>query len=244
MERYIRQLSIPEIGEAGQKKLAQASVLIVGAGGLGSPALYCLCCAGVGRIGIVDDDIVSESNLNRQFLHNTTNIGQQKTTSAVEKLHALNPDIVLETYDTRLTEENVHQLLKGYDIAMACVDNPEARQALNTACCDLGIPLINGGVNGMLGFAQVILPGKTPCIACLTKNRRRTIPRRTPASFAPVVSVISSLMAQCALLLLLGQPDPLDGQQLRFDGRTLEFHRVRVLRASDCPACSHIEHIE
>ena len=234
MERYSRQFYIPQIGAEGQQRLGKASVLVVGAGGLGSTLLFCLAGAGVGRIGIADFDTVSESNLNRQFLHTTEGIGTDKPDSAVARLKAFNPDITYETHYASVNEENVEGLVAEYDLIIAAVDNMPARVALNRACVKCGKPLINGGVNGMYGSLQIIEPGKTACLSCLLGEKQKQTPS---TSFAPVVSTISALMADAVLLLILGLPNPLPETLLFFDGEKLAFEKIHLLRDPKCPVC-------
>ena len=235
MERYERQILMPEIGAEGQKKLKSASVLVVGAGGLGSAALYCLAGAGVGRLGIVDCDTVSESNLNRQFLHTVEDLGREKTLSAVEKLRKFNPEPEYVLYQTELTDENAEELLRGWDIVLPAVDNLPARRVINEACLRLGIPMVNGGVSGMIGSLQVVIPGETACLECLYGGV--SAPEGPIASFAPVVSTISALMAQSALLYLLGQPLPFRESFLCFDGRSMTLEAVPLRKNPKCPVC-------
>lgn len=235
MVRYERQMIMPEVGAAGQKKLKNASVLVVGAGGLGSAALYCLAGAGVGRLGIVDCDTVSESNLNRQFLHTTADLGREKTLSAVEKLRSFNPEPEYVLHQTAVTRENAEELLRGWDLVLPAVDNLPARRVINEACVRLGIPLVNGGISGMIGSLQVVIPGETACLECLYGGV--SAPPGPIASFAPVVSAISSLMAQAALLYLLGQPLPFRDKLLCFDGRTMALDAVPLRKNPNCPIC-------
>ncbi len=234
MERYSRQFNIPQIGAEGQRKLEKASVLVVGAGGLGSAALFCLAGAGVGTVGIADFDTIAESNLNRQFLHTTEGIGSDKLASALTRLEAFNPSIKLNAHRIKVDENNAEGLIEPYDLVIAAVDNMEARAVLNRACVKLSKPLINGGVSGMYGSMQIIEPGKTACLSCLLGEK----PKQTPAtSFAPVVSTISSLMSQAALLLILGQPNPLTETLLFFDGEKMSFERITLRRDPKCPVC-------
>jgi len=235
VERYERQILMPEIGMEGQEKLKNASVLVIGAGGLGSAALFCLAGAGVGKIGIVDCDTVSESNLNRQFLHTVEDIGREKTLSAVEKLKKFNPEPEYVTFQTEVTAENAEALLRGWDIVLPAVDNLPARRVINEACLRLGIPMVNGGVSGMIGSLQVVIPGETACLECLYGGV--SAPKGPIASFAPVVSAVSSLMAQSALLWLLGQPLPFRESLLCFDGRSMKLEAVPLRKNPKCPVC-------
>ncbi len=238
MERYLRQFNIPQIGAEGQRKLTEASILVVGAGGLGSAALFCLAGAGVVTIGIADFDTIAESNLNRQFLHTTEGIGTDKLDSALERLKAFNPLINLNAHRIKVSEDNAESLIEPYDLVISAVDNMETRYVLNRACVKRRKPLINGGVSGMYGSLQLIEPGKTACLSCLLgENQKQT----TANSFAPVVSTISSLMAQAALLLVLGQTNPLKDELLFFDGEKMSFDKILLRRDPKCPVCGKLE---
>lgn len=234
MERYSRQINMPQIGPEGQKRLAEASALVVGAGGLGSALLFCLAGAGVGRIGVADFDTISKSNLNRQFLHTTDGIGEDKLDSALTRLKAFNPTLCYEPHHCRIDDNNAAALIADYDIVVAAVDNITAREELNQACVKLGKPFVNGGVNGMFGTLQIIEPGKTACLTCLYGENPKVPPA---SSFAPVVSTISSLMAQSALLLMLGLQNPLPNMLLYFDGERMTFERISISRSPSCPIC-------
>ena len=234
MERYIRQIDIPQIGLDGQARLAKASALVIGAGGLGSALLFCLAGAGVGHIGIADFDTIAESNLNRQFLHTTDGIGSDKLDSALTRLRAYNPSLRYELHRCKVDEDNVAALIAGYDIVLSAVDNMPTRMAANRTCVKLGKPLVNGGVNGMYGSVQIVETGKSACLACLYGEN----PKPSAAtSFAPVVSTISSLMAQGALVMLLGLPNPLPDTLLYFDGEHMTFERLSISRDPLCPVC-------
>ena len=234
MERYIRQIGMPQIGSEGQDRLAKASALVIGAGGLGSALLVCLAGAGVGRIGIADFDTVAESNLNRQFLHTTDGIGMDKLESALIRLQAFNSSLCYELHHCKVDDNNASELISSYDIVLAAVDNMPARMAVNQACIKLGKPLINGGVNGMFGSVQIVESGKSACLACLYGENPKP---SASTSFAPVVSTISSLMAQGALAMLLGLPNPLPDTLLYFDGEHMAFEKLSISRDPLCPIC-------
>ena len=234
-ERYLRQLNIQEIGAEGQSRLASSSILIVGAGGLGSALLYCLAGAGVGRIGISEFDTVSEHNLNRQFLYKTEDIGKDKLSAAISALKGFNPEVSYEALP-RITEENALSVTEGFDLVVAAVDNLEARLILNKACCEKGIILVNGSVEGMNGLVNTVYPGKSACLECIYGASRGYA--ATPTSFAPVVTAVSALMAQVSLLLLLGKEDPIKGELLHFDGTEMCFDRIPVIRNPECKVCS------
>lgn len=237
-ERYARQVVLPEIGEAGQQKLLRSSALVIGCGGLGSVLLYCLCGMGVGRIGFCDGDVVSRSNLNRQFLHTPRDIGRQKTRSAYEKLKAFAPELALEPLPFELTRENAEKTVSGYDVVLLAVDSIGARLTANEACARLRIPLVDGGVAGMNGTLFTVRPGKTACLACLYAGAES--PPEPPASFAPVVSMVSAMEAQACANVLLGLDNPSDGALVLFDSASLFIDRARIRRSELCPVCGKL----
>lgn len=236
-ERYLRQILMPEIGEAGQKKLASASVLALGAGGLGSALLFNLAGLGIGRLTVIDPDSVSLSDLNRQFLYTEGDIGKSKALAAKARLSAFNSQCKIEALETKLTADNAQALLCSCDIALLAVDNMEARLTANRICCKKGIPLINGGVEGFLGSLAIVEPGKTPCLECLYGEKPPAFSGEKHLAAAPAVSAVASLMAQSALLMLLGQGNPLGEHILYMDLNTFSFERIAVSRREDCAAC-------
>jgi molybdopterin-synthase adenylyltransferase len=234
-KRYERQMLLPEIGKAGQEKLLASSVLVVGCGGLGSTMLYCLCGMGVGRIGFCDGDVVSLSNLNRQFLHSVADIGRNKAESAFEKLSAFAPELQLEPCGEALTEENAAGIISRYDVVVLAVDSLSARLTVNRACMQAHKPLIDGGIHGLNGTLLTVRPGKTACLACLYGE---AAPPTTPIpSFAPVVSCISAWEAQSVANVLLCLPNPTDGRLLLLDSATLTTEFVSIGRNPACPVC-------
>ena len=236
-ERYSRQLGIAEIGPAGQEKLSRSSALVIGAwgGGLGSTMLFCLAGAGVGTIGFMDGDTVSLSNLNRQFLHFERDIGRKKVESALDKLKAFNGTLRYVSVHDVITKENVDAFIEGYDVILLAVDTSAPRFIVNDACCRQGKPLVNGGVDGMMGMLNLVIPGQSPCLRCIYTDRPAA--GRRPESFAPVVSAISALEAQLALLVLLEKPPlPFDKVML-FSGTDLTWHTEKVFRKPACAAC-------
>lgn len=234
--RFESQLPIPEIGEDGQQRLLDASVLVVGAGGLGSTALYCLAGAGVGRLGIADGDVVSLSNLNRQFLYTPADVGQKKALAAVRQLSAFYPCGTIEPYPISITCENAAALAASYDLVILAVDSLVSRLAVNEACCLLGKSLIDGGVDGYFGRALVVEPGKTACLQCIYGDSAVTR-QPHPLSFAPVVSLIASLEAQLALTLLMGRRNPVPNRILYYDGHDLSLQKISVRKNPDCTVC-------
>jgi molybdopterin/thiamine biosynthesis adenylyltransferase/rhodanese-related sulfurtransferase len=238
--RYSRHLLIPEVGEEGQLKLKHSRVLLMGAGGLGSPAAYYLAAAGVGRLGIIDSDVVDRSNLQRQILHNESRIGTPKVESARQTLHELNPDIHIETYNARLTSENALEIFGQYDMVLDGGDNFPTRYLVNDACVRLGIPCVHGSVYRFEGQVTVFYPHQGPCYRCL-------YPEPPPPEFAPscaeagvlgvLPGVVGLLQATEAIKVLLGIGNPLVGRLLHFDALTMKFRELKLRRNKDCPVC-------
>jgi molybdopterin/thiamine biosynthesis adenylyltransferase len=238
IERYSRQLLLPGWTELGQLALRDASVLVIGAGGLGSPVALYLAGAGVGRLGIVDDDDVELSNLHRQPLHFTPDVGVSKAESAAAKLRFLNPDLVIEPYRMRVDETNAAGLIEGQDLVIDCSDSFATRYAVNAACCAAGIDLVEGGAVGWTGLVMTVLPGRGPCYRCAFPVEPEDAPSCAEAGIAgPVVGVVGSLQALEALKLLTGSQLPLMDAFLSLDLTTLETTRVSVHRRPDCPDC-------
>jgi molybdopterin/thiamine biosynthesis adenylyltransferase len=238
MERYSRQLLLPEWTEMSQIALRDASVLVIGAGALGSPVALYLAGAGVGRVGVVDDDDVEISNLHRQPLHFTPDVGEPKAESAAAKLRFLNPDIVVEAYRMRVDDTNAAGLVEGQDLVVDCSDSFATRYAVNKACCDAGIDLVEGGAVGWAGLVMTIVPQRTACYRCAFPIDPEAAPSCAEAGIAgPVAGVIGSLQALEALKLLTGAQPPLVDAFLNVDLATLETTRVSVSRRPDCPDC-------
>ena len=238
VERYSRQLLLPEWTEMSQIALRDASVLVVGAGALGSPVAMYLAGAGVGRLGIVDDDDVEISNLHRQPLHFTPDVGEPKAESAAAKLRFLNPDIVVEAYRMRVDETNAPGLIEGQDLVIDCSDTFATRYAVNQACCDAGVDLIEGGAVGWAGLVMTIVPKRTACYRCAFPTAPTGAPTCSQAGITgPVAGVIGSLQALEALKFLTGAHAPLVDAFLNVDLATLETTRVSVRRAPDCLDC-------
>ena len=235
--RFERQMLLPQIGESGQARLSAASVLVVGCGGLGSTLLFDLCSVGVGRIGFCDGDVVSLSNLNRQFLHTPDDIGRSKAQSAYEKLHAFAPELALEPHGFALSPETAAKLIPRYDVVLLAVDSIESRLIANRACVSARVPLVDAGIHGMNGSLYTYRPGKTACLACYYGEAPTAQPGPIP-SFAPVVSAISSLEAQSAVNLLLEFVNPTDGRMLLYDGTTMTTEFVPIGKHPSCPICA------
>lgn len=239
-QRYARHLVIPELGEQGQEKLAAASVLVVGTGGLGSPASYYLAAAGVGRLGLVDTDVVELSNLQRQVLHATTDLGRRKVESAAEKLHALNPAVKLDLHDTRFCARTAEGLLDGYDVVVDGVDNFPSRFLLNDACVLMRKTLVEGAILRFIGLAMTIRGGETACYRCVFPEMPAPGTSPTPAEagvFGPVPGTIGSIQACEAIKVITGFGEPLYDRILQYDAAALSFQEVAVTREPGCPVC-------
>ena len=229
--RYQRHLSLPEVGEEGQLKLLDAKVLLLGAGGLGSPAALYLAAAGVGTIGIIDMDVVDESNLQRQILHNLDRVGERKVDSAKKTLTALNPDVDVVTYDTRLGADNIMEILDGYDVVVDGADNFPSRYLLNDASVKLGIPVVHGSIFRFEGQVTVFDPRNGP-------TYRDMLPEPPPAEFAPscaeagvlgvLPGIVGSIQALEAIKLILGLGEGLSGRLVAFDAMDMTFREYRL----------------
>lgn len=238
--RYSRQIVLPEVGGKGQKKLMNSSVLVIGAGGLGSPAALYLAAAGVGKIGIIDDDKVDLSNLQRQIIHVTKDIGKPKTKSAEEKLLKINPEVEVVTYDERLTADNVFDVFDGWDIVLDGSDNFPTKFLANDACVLRSIPLSHGGILRFIGMVTTILPGEGPCYRCLTPEAPPPgmIPSCQEAGVLGVLpGVIGSIQAIEVMKYLLGIGDLLVGRILLFDALEMRFEEFELKRSPNCPVC-------
>jgi len=233
LERYRRQIIIPGFGEEGQEKLKNARILLVGAGGLGSPGAIYLAAAGVGTIRIVDSDTVSLGNLNRQILHWSRDIGRNKIESAAEKLKEINPEIKVETTKVRLTDENVREIAAGYDLIVDAVDNLPTRYLLNRTSMALKLPLFHGAVYGFQGQAMTILPGQTPCLMCLYRGAS---PRGTVPVLGATPAVIASIQTTEVIKYLTGLGQLLTNRLLIYDGLNMRFQELKISRD---PACKH-----
>jgi molybdopterin/thiamine biosynthesis adenylyltransferase len=240
-ERYSRHLLLPEVGIEGQQKLLDAKVLLLGAGGLGSPAALYLAAAGVGTLGIVDDDAVDLSNLQRQVIHSSERVGVAKVDSAEETIKALNPDVEVKKYALRLGAENIMDVLPGYDIVVDGLDNFPTRYLLNDASVRLQIPVVSAAILGFEGQLSVFKPYDGPCYRCL-------FPVPPPAELAPscgangVLGVLPGTMgllqATEVIKLILGEGEPLIGRLLMYDALAATVSEVKVRRDPECPICS------
>lgn len=240
IRRYSRHIILKEVGGIGQKRLLASKVALVGAGGLGSPCAFYLAAAGVGTLGIIDADRVDESNLQRQILHKTTDIGRLKVESARETLQALNPDVQVIPHPVRLTSENILELIANYDIVVDGTDNFPTRYLINDACAFLKKPNVHGSIYRFEGQATVFHVGKGPCYRCL-------YPEPPPPGMVPscheagvlgvLPGIIGTIQAIETIKLLLGKGEPLIGRLLLFDALSMDFRQVNLKRDQSCPLC-------
>ncbi len=238
--RYSRQLVIPEWSGAAQERLRSASAMVIGAGALGCPAATYLAAAGVGRIGVVDDDEIELSNLHRQPLHLTPDIGARKADNAAVKLGFLNPEVVVEPFPARLEEANAEALLVGADVVVDCSDSFATRYLVNDTCCALGVPLVEAGVLGLSGLVMSIRPGESACYRCAFPNEPEpaSVPScREAGALGALGGIVGSLQALEAIKLLTGVGEPLLDAILQLDGATSVPMVIATLRREDCPAC-------
>jgi adenylyltransferase/sulfurtransferase len=240
IKRYSRHLIMPEVGMDGQRRIKAGSVLCIGAGGLGSPAAMYLAAAGVGRIGIVDFDVVDYSNLQRQLLHTTNDVGRTKLESAKDKINALNPHVQVETFEEALSSDNAMRLFKGYDVILDGTDNFPTRYLVNDACVLMGIPNAYGSIFRFEGQASVFATKDGPCYRCL-------YPEPPPPGLVPscaeggvlgvLPGVIGVIQATETIKLMTGIGNPLIGRFLIYDALNMKFRELRLRKDPDCPVC-------
>ena len=235
LERYDRQIRIAEIGKAGQEKLKKARVFIAGAGGLGSPIAIYLAAAGVGAIRIVDRDRVDASNLNRQVLHWSDDIGRAKADSARAKLALLNPAIRMEAICDTITPENVAQLVAGFDLIVDAMDNLPTRYLLNKTAIEKNIPFFHGAVHGFEGRAMTVIPGKTACLRCMYRG---PLPEETIPVIGVAPAVIGSIQATEVIKWIVGIGALLENRMLVYDGLAMHFTEFRIQKNTDCDHCA------
>ncbi|MFM0556434.1 molybdopterin-synthase adenylyltransferase MoeB [Paraburkholderia sediminicola] len=241
IRRYVRHITLPGVGRAGQLRLKKAKVLIIGTGGLGSPVCLYLAAAGVGTLGLIDFDVVESSNLQRQIVHGNSTLGMLKVESAKQRLHDLNADIAINTYAAALDADNARHLIGQYDVVVDGTDNFASRYLVNDTCAQLGKPLVYGAVSRFEGQMSVFNHRGGPCYRCL-------FPKSPPPELAPNCSaggvigvlpgVVGLIQATEAIKLILDIGESLSGRLMRFDALTMRFNEVRFPRRSDCPSCS------
>ncbi|AKU22995.1 HesA/MoeB/ThiF family protein [Massilia sp. NR 4-1] len=239
--RYSRHILLDEIGIEGQQKLLAARVLVIGAGGLGSPAAMYLASAGVGRLTLVDHDTVDLTNLQRQIAHTTERVGQPKAASAAQTLGAINPTIDVTALCERADEARLRELVAQADVVLDCTDNFQTRHAVNRACVAQRVPLVSGAVIRFDGQISVFDPrgGELPCYSCLFPQDQafEDVACSTMGVFAPLVGVVGAMQAAEALKLLMGIGESLAGRLLLLDGLHMEWTSIRITRNADCPVC-------
>lgn len=242
LERYKRNILLEGVGTEGQQKLLQAKILVAGSGGLGSPAAYYLAAAGIGNIGLLDGDRVDLSNLQRQILHSTADLGRQKTESARDKLIALNPDVKITAFGDWLGENNYRDLISSFDLVVDGMDNFPARYLINRACVEQRKPYIFGGVLGYTGQVMTIIPGCGPCLACVFRD---VPPEGAPSCssigvLGTVPGIIGAAEATEAVKVILGLGEPLVGRLMTYDALTMGFYEIEIARDQSCPVCGSI----
>lgn len=235
LQRYNRNILVPQVGEEGQKKLVQARVLVCGAGGLGSTVLANLTSVGVGTIGVVDNDVLELSNLNRQYIHKFENIGKIKVESAKNWIKEFNPETVVNTYPIRLDENNYHEIVKDYDFIMDCFDSFKSKFLLNKIAVQTGKMLIHGGVTEFYGQVTVINPAKTACLECFLSEPDVNIVKGV---LSPAVTTIASIEAMEAVKLILKTGETLENKLLCYDGLKMQFKTINLAKNPNCNLCS------
>jgi adenylyltransferase/sulfurtransferase len=241
LQRYNRQLILPEVGPEGQKKIAQAKVFIVGAGGLGSPVGYYLTAAGVGTLAIIDSDDVDLSNLQRQIAHSVKTLGKPKVESAKNQFKSLNPDVHVITIKQRLTKDNILNFISDYDIVVDCSDNFPTRFLVNDACVMVKKPLVTGAISGFDGQVTVVIPGDGPCYRCLFEEPPPpgALPSPQEVGLLGVIpGVIGTLQAAEVLKCIIGRGEILKGELLIYDALKSAFRKVKVPKNPECSICS------
>ena len=241
LERYSRHIILKEVGAKGQKKLLNGKVLIIGAGGLGAPAAMYLAAAGIGTIGIADADEVELSNLQRQIIHGTEDLGKAKVQSAKETIERMNPDVTVHTYRTFVDSKKILELIKEYDFIIDGTDNFPAKFLINDACVMAGKPFSHAGIIGFKGQLMTYVPGQGPCYRCVFKNPppKDAVPTCKQAGVIGAMGgVIGSLQAMEAIKYILGVGDLLTGYLLTYDALTMEFRKIKLPKhVPDCPIC-------
>jgi molybdopterin/thiamine biosynthesis adenylyltransferase len=240
LERYSRHIILKDVGIEGQQKLAEAKILVVGAGGLGSPALLYLAAAGIGRLGIADGDTLDLSNLQRQVIHFTADIGKAKVLSARDKIQQLNPDVDVRLHHEMLTAANIMEIIKGYDFVIDGTDNFPAKFLVNDACVLAGVPYSHGGILRFFGQTFTIRPKESACYRCvfIKPPPVNAVPTCSQAGVIGVIAgILGTLQANEAIKFALGKGELLTNRLLTFDALTSEFREVKLRKNPDCPVC-------
>ncbi|HEY7168159.1 MAG TPA: HesA/MoeB/ThiF family protein [Candidatus Binatia bacterium] len=241
IERYSRQIMVPDIGGSGQIRLREARVLVIGAGGLGSPAAFYLAAAGIGKLGLIDPDRVELSNLQRQILHSTAEIGSPKVESAAAKLNRLNPEVEMQVHPLRLEEDNAAEILHGYDFIVDGSDNFPTKFLVNDTAIRLGIPFSHAGIVRLQGQLMTVIPGRSACYRCFFKEPpplEEMLSCQQAGILGAVAGTIGTLQATETIKYICGFEDGLlTDRLLTYDARLMKFHEVRVRRDESCPTC-------
>lgn len=241
LQRYNRNFLVNEVGEEGQKKLSQARILICGAGGLGSTVLANIASLGIatdsliGQIGIIDNDILELSNLNRQYIHKYKNVGKVKVESAKQWLNEFNPELNIKTYQIRLDEDNYQDIVKDYDLIMDCFDSFQSKFLLNKIAVETGKTLIHGGVTEFFGQATTIIPGKTACLKCILPEETGYIVKGV---LSPAVTTIASIESMEAVKVILNIGERLENKLLSYNGFDMSFKKINIEKNPNCNLCS------
>lgn len=234
-QRYNRNILIEQIGEGGQQKLNNAKILVCGAGGLGSTVLANLASVGIGTIGIVDNDVLELSNLNRQYIHKFENIGKIKVESAAGWIREFNPEIKVNTYQIRLDDQNYTDIVRDYDLIMDCFDSFKSKFLLNAIAIQTGKTLIHGGVTEFFGQVTVIVPGKTACLSCILPEEDKYVVKGV---LSPAVTTIASIEAMEGVKFILGLGESLENRLLCYDGLKMQFKTINLAKNPQCKLCS------
>jgi len=237
LKRYDRQIIMRDFGEEGQEKLKNAKIVVAGSGGLGSPSSIYLAAAGVGTIRIIDRDKVELSNLNRQILHWDKDIGKNKVDSAAEKLHQLNKEIKIEAINENIDENNVSELIDGFDVIVDAMDNLETRYLLNKTAINNRIPFIHGAIYGLEGRAMTVIPGKSACLGCIYKG---TVPKEKFPVLGVTPAVIGCIQATEAIKYIVGIGKLITDRLLVYDGLNMKFTEFFVKRDTNCEYCGNL----
>lgn len=235
LERYNRNIRIEKIGEKGQRKLANSKILVCGAGGLGSTVLTNLASIGIGTIGIVDNDVLELSNLNRQYIHKFDSLGKVKVESAKKWINEFNPEINVNAYQTRLDETNYVDIVNGYDLIMDCFDSFKSKFLLNKIAVKTGKTLIHGGVTEFFGQVTTIIPGKTACLNCILPEEDQYIVKGV---ISPAVATIASIEAMEAVKNILNIGESLQNRLLSYDGLRMQFKTINISKNPNCKLCN------
>jgi len=236
LERYNRNILIEKISEEGQLRLLDSKVLVAGAGGLGSTVIANLASVGIGHLGIVDNDVLELTNLNRQYIHKYENIGKVKVDSAKNWINEFNPDIDVKTYQLRLDEENYQEIVKDYDLIIDCFDSYKSKFLLNKIAVATGKTLIHGGVTEFFGQVITVVPHETACLACVLPDYDVNA-YTVKGVLSPSVTTIASIQSQEAVKILLGIGEPLANKLLSYNGLEMNFKKINIAKNSKCPIC-------